>query len=107
MPSLRPIFGSQPSALMREISRSLRGTPSGFDGSQSDTTLEADRLTHQLRELGDRHVLPGPDVDRCFLAVELHQQQHGCSKIVDVQEFAAWLAGAPYDNLRAPACWAS
>jgi hypothetical protein len=63
---------------------------------------EADDLGHCPRQLGDRHVVTGADVHRRLGRVVFHQEHRGVGKIVDIEELAAWRAGAPkFDRRRA------
>ena len=65
--------------------------PSGLEVSHSGLALEAGRLGDQRRDLGDRDVLAGADVDLLWPVVVLHQVQAGVGHVVDVEELAARL----------------
>ena len=48
-----------------------------------------------VRELGDRHILTGADVDVHRLVIVLHQEHARIGQVVDVEEFPSRLARSP------------
>src|SRR6185503_15285273 len=64
---------------------------------------ESDHLCNEPRELSNRHVAAEANVDVLFLLVEPHEIDERVGKVVDVQEFAPRLAGAPQHNAFGPA----
>src|SRR3954465_7434499 len=69
-----------------------RGVPHGL-------ALEADQALDRLGEVADARLLAGADVDRIGGLQPLGRQQQGPRRVVDVEELAARVAGAPQDDL--------
>ena len=84
---------------MRRTSRSLRGAPSGFDGSNVSfppKPVAAATLPGQFR---DGHVPARADVQGPRFRVTLECDDRGAGKIVHVQELAPRGAGTPHYEL--------
>ena len=63
--------------------------------SKTSSAPGCDDVAHRLRELADRQVLAGADVDVLGVVVVAHQEQAGVGEVVDVEELAARRARAP------------
>ena len=64
--------------------------------------VEAHRVGHHLRQLGDGHVRSCADVHPSWFVVHVHQVQAGRREVVHVEEFAHGLACAPAGDGRQP-----
>src|SRR5690242_1348805 len=60
-----------------------------------EAAFEADDLGDELRELGDRHIHAGADIDPFLRGPGLEEINRRIGKVVHVEEFAARRAGAP------------
>src|SRR3569623_1806502 len=58
--------------------------------------LEADDVANDLRELADAHIATDANVDDLLVVIYLHQVQTSGGAVIDVAEFAARRARAPY-----------
>ena len=102
MPSRSGIFAFQPNELIFEMSRSLRGVPSGLARSQVSSPLKP--TTSQINSASSRIVrsVPGADVDNLGAVVVLEKEKAGRREVVDVKKFTARLARTPdHDFARA------
>ena len=62
----------------------------------------ADDARNERCQLGDRKVLARADIDRPLARVMLREKNRCVGQIVDMQEFAPWLARAPDRHLGTP-----
>ena len=99
-PSRSGVRASKPkSSFARDVSSRRRGWPLGIDVSQTDLAREAGDVGDELRELADRDLGAGTEVDRLVAVVALGDQHQALDEIVDVEELAGRRAVAPEHDL--------
>ena len=94
-----PAHIRQPTDIHQLAHRAVR-----FRGIGGDPAFETRQLCHQLRQLEDREVGAGADVDMAQhrfgvgvvgRLVEVHHEKRGLGHVIDMQELAPRLARAP------------
>src|SRR3546814_8213250 len=90
----RPAEGPYPADVEQLARRSVR-----LGAVEADRAVEPDDLADHLRQLHDRQVVAGTDIDHALAGIVGHQPDAGIGQVVDVQELPHRPAAAPDDDV--------